>query len=77
MNLNNKKEGDASFMDEKFYDIKDISKYLKLSISYIRQLVRSGCIPYYRFGNRLRFKLSDINNWVENNKTKERKNPFI
>lgn len=46
-------------------DIKDLSGYLKVSISEIRKLVRERKIPFFRVGNRLRFDLKKVNNWLE------------
>ena len=61
-------------MTKQFYSIEDISKYLDVSIPYIRKLVRAKLIPYYRFGNRLKFKITEIDEWVENRKVEQRKN---
>ncbi len=60
-------------MTKQFYSIEDISKYLDVSIPYIRKLVRVKLIPYYRFGNRLKFKITEIDEWVENRKVEQRK----
>ncbi len=60
-------------MTKEFYNIEDISKYLGVSIPYIRKLVRARLIPYYRFGNRLKFKIQEIDEWVENQKIEQRK----
>lgn len=60
-------------MTKEFYNIEDISKYLDVSIPYIRKLVRARLIPYYRFGNRLKFKIKEIDEWVENQKIEQRK----
>ena len=64
-------------MTKQFYSIEDISKYLDVSIPYIRKLVRAKLIPYYRFGNRLKFKITEIDEWIENRKVEQRKNAWI
>lgn len=51
-------------MNETF-NIKEVSKYLKCSISGIRNLVRNKNIPFYRVGNRLFFKKSSIDLWID------------
>lgn len=61
-------------MTKEFYNVDDIAKYLDVSIPYIRKLVRARLIPYYRFGNRLKFKIQEIDEWVENQKIEQRKN---
>ena len=53
-------------------DLKTISQYLNLSIPYIRKLVRAKKIPHYRFGNRLRFDVKEINEWIETHRQEER-----
>ena len=54
-------------------DLKTISEYLNLSIPYVRKLVRAKSIPHYRFGNRLKFDLKEINEWIESHRQEERK----
>ena len=58
---------------KEIYDIKELSKYLKISISEIRKMVREKRIPYFRLGNRLKFDLDNINHWIKNFET----NKFI
>lgn len=52
-------------MNETF-NIKELSEYLKCSISGIRNLVRSKKIPYYRIGNRIFFRKETIDLWIKN-----------
>lgn len=52
-------------------DLKTISEYLNFSIPYVRKLVRSKSIPHYRFGNRLKFDLKEINEWIESHRQEE------
>lgn len=47
-------------------NIKELSKYLKCSVSGVRNLVRDKRIPYFRVGNRLFFKTSSIDLWIAN-----------
>jgi len=54
-------------------DIKQLSKYLQVSISEIRKLVRQRNIPYFRIGNRLKFDLANINLWIEELEEKNKK----
>lgn len=53
-------------MDNQIFNITEISKYLKCSVSGIRNLVRNKSIPYYRIGNRLFFKKESIDLWIQN-----------
>ncbi len=48
------------------FNIKEVSEYLHCSISETRNLVRDKKIPFYRIGNRLFFKKSSIDLWINN-----------
>lgn len=61
-------------MTKNIYDIKDISKYLNVSIPYLRKLVRAKLIPHYRFGNRIKFDIKEVNEWIETHAQKDREN---
>lgn len=52
-------------MTKEICDIQTLSSYLKVSVSEVRKLVREKKVPYFRVGNRLRFDLKKINNWLE------------
>ena len=60
-------------MTKEICNLKDLSKYLKISISEIRKLVREKKIPHFRLGNRIMFDLKTINNWIEKLQEKESK----
>ena len=52
-------------MTKQICNIKDLSSYLKISVSEIRKLVRQNKIPHFRVGNRIKFDINSINLWVE------------
>ncbi len=52
-------------MTKEICNIKDLSSYLKISVSEIRKLVRQNKIPHFRVGNRIKFDINSINLWVE------------
>ena len=54
-------------------DIKTIAEYLNVSVPYIRKLVYSKRIPHYKIGNRLKFDIKEINEWLETYKQEERR----
>ena len=54
--------------------IKDLSSYLKISVSQIRTMVRENKIPHYRIGNRIFFRQSKINLWIEEKEKQTSKN---
>lgn len=61
-------------MTKQICDIKEVSKYLDVSIPLVRKLVRAKMIPYFKIGNRLKFDLIEINKWIEIKQEKEGKN---
>ncbi len=64
-------------MDKEICNIKDLSDYLKISISEIRKLVREKRIPNFRLGNRIMFDIKKINKWIENLEEKESLNSLF
>ena len=60
------------------YSVKEISKYLGISESTTRTLVREHKIPFFKLNGSIKFDLDVVNEWI-NNKTKEEmsKNIFI
>ena len=64
-------------MTKEICDIPKLSTYLKISVSEVRKLVREKRIPYFRVGNRIRFNVKDINNWVEKLQEIESKNTLF
>lgn len=59
------------------YSLKEISKYLDLSESFVRNLVRTKSIPYFRLGNRLKFDINEINEWINDLSKKEKRNDIL
>ena len=51
-------------MENETMNIKELSKYLKVSQSGIRNLVRNKSIPIFRIGNRIYAKRSSIDLWI-------------
>jgi excisionase family DNA binding protein len=45
-------------------DVKDLSAYLKISVSTIYKFTSTRSIPYYKNGKRLFFKREEINDWI-------------
>lgn len=53
-------------------DVKELSAYLKLSISAIYKLTSTSEIPHYKSGKRLYFKKEDIDEWIFSHRIKTR-----
>lgn len=57
--------------------IKDVADYLNVSVSEVRKLVRENQIPYFRIGNRIKIRTTDLNNWIDDLKKLEKVNNSI
>ncbi len=53
-------------------DVKDLSEYLKLSVSAIYKLTSTSEIPHYKSGKRLYFKKKEIDEWIFSKRIKTR-----
>jgi excisionase family DNA binding protein len=51
-----------------FMNIKEVSTYLGIKVSTIYAMVAGKKIPHYRVGRLIRFKRSDVNQWMEGQK---------
>lgn len=51
--------------NELFLTIKDISVYLSIKQKTIYAKVEAGEIPHYRIGHLIRFRLNEIDAWLE------------
>jgi len=49
---------------EELLTVDELSKLLKFSTSTIYEWTHKDMIPYYKFGNAVRFKLSDVEKWL-------------
>ena len=56
-------------MENKFYNKKQLSEYLGISIGKIDKMMKNKNIEYFKFGKSVRFKIDDINNWVTKYRT--------
>ena len=58
-------------MDKEICGIKEIAKYLNISESGVRKLVREKKIPFFKVLSCIKFDINEINRWVENLVEKE------
>lgn len=56
---------DNSNTKEQLMDIKEVSNYLRLHEMTVRRYMKEGKIPFLRAGKPYRFRISDINKWLE------------
>ena len=51
-------------MEKEICGIKEIAKYLNISESGVRKLVREKRIPYFRILSSIKFDLKEIKEWI-------------
>lgn len=50
---------------ERWFSLDEISKHLGVSKDTIRCWIKKETIPYYRVGRQYKFKLTEVDAWVE------------
>jgi excisionase family DNA binding protein len=61
---------------ESFIDVDELAKFLKLKKQTAYHFVATQNIPHYRVGRLLRFKLSEIEEWMNRNKSEQLNVPY-
>lgn len=56
-------------MQELFIDVDDLAKFLKVKKQTAYHIVATQDIPHYRVGRLIRFTMSQVEEWMEKNKT--------
>jgi excisionase family DNA binding protein len=51
-------------MEDKFFTIEDVARYLKIPKSTLYKLSQKGRIPSVKIGKQLRFRKSSLDNWL-------------
>lgn len=51
-----------------YMSIKEVSRMLNLSVWTLYRMVSEGFIPYYKLGRAVRFKRSEIEEWLAKNR---------
>ncbi|MEQ9617715.1 MAG: helix-turn-helix domain-containing protein [Deltaproteobacteria bacterium] len=63
-------------MQEPFIDIVDLAKFLKLKKQTAYHIVATLNIPHYRVGRLIRFKLSEVEEWMKSKKSEQVNVPY-
>jgi len=50
---------------ERWYNLEETANHLGVSKDTIRSYIKKGTIPYYKVGRQYKFKLSEVDAWVE------------
>jgi len=61
-------------MPNEILTLKDLAEYLKLTEKTAYRLAAEGKLPGFKVGGSWRFKLADIEAWIEIKKTKNKEN---
>ena len=59
-------------MNNEILTLKEVAEYLKLAEKTAYRLTAEGKLPGFKVGGSWRFKQSDIENWIEDNKTSQK-----
>lgn len=51
--------------NERWLSLDEISKHLGVSKDTIRAWIKKGTIPFHKIGRQYKFRLSEVNAWVE------------
>jgi excisionase family DNA binding protein len=56
---------------EKWSSLEEIAEHLGVSKDTIRNWIKKGVIPHRRIGKQYKFKISEVDAWVESGKSAE------
>lgn len=56
---------------EKWSSLEEIAEHLGVSKDTIRNWIKKGVIPYRRIGKQYKFKISEVDAWVNSGKSAE------
>lgn len=54
---------------EKWVSLEEIAEHMGLSKDTIRNYIKKQQMPYYRIGKQYKFKISEIDTWIESGKS--------
>jgi len=54
-----------SYQDEKYLKVQEVSQYLSLGESTVRNLLKDGKLPYHRIGDSIRIKRSELDDYLK------------
>lgn len=60
-------------MNDEILTLKEVAAYLKLAEKTAYRLAAEGKLPGFKVGGSWRFKKADVEDWIEQRKTNEKK----
>ena len=49
---------------DRIFKVTDVARYLRIDVSTVYRLVKSGKIPAFKIGGQWRFKKAEIDKWL-------------
>lgn len=71
MQLNSLEEKQMPNEPEKWSSLEEIAEHLGVSKDTIRNWIKKDVIPYRRIGKQYKFKISEVDAWVDSGKSAE------
>jgi excisionase family DNA binding protein len=68
---NNLEVNQMSNEPEKWSSLEEIAEHLGVSKDTIRNWIRKGVIPHRRIGKQFKFRISEVDAWVDSGKSAE------
>ena len=60
-----------SMETEKWSSLEEIANHLGISKDTIRIWIKKGVVPHHRIGKQYKFRVSEVDSWVESGKSAE------
>lgn len=54
---------------ERWYSVEEIANHLGVSKDTVRIWIKKNSIPYYKVGRLYKFKISEVDHWIESGKS--------
>ncbi len=64
-------------MDEAFLTTEEVLEYLQVNLRTVYRLIKAGRIPAVRVGRQWRFRRSDVDAWLESQRTRTARTPAV
>jgi excisionase family DNA binding protein len=58
-----------SHIDDPLFDMEEAARYLRMSKRWVKGQLAEGTIPRTKLGRLVRFRKSDLDNWIASNTT--------
>lgn len=55
----------TEYNDSDFVTLEVAAQYINMSLSFLKKIKRNNEIPFYKIGKKVRFKISDLKQYIE------------